>query len=148
MGAALLLEWAPSARIDRAFEGIVSAMPRHIAKLPTRDHSSHPARVRVWTHELARTPGLAVDRNTGSFLAMIGNPTPHPGAPPDGDDLLDYLLRECLERGAAAFEPASPPFACAFYDGREQAVHVLVDRLGFQHVYLRADDDGNAWICS
>src|SRR5207253_1036046 len=105
MGAALLVEWAPTARASTAaFDGIVSAFPRRITSMAQRDHSQGSARVRVWSHPFARTPGLARDETTGSFLALIGNPAPAKRSPAEGDELLEHLLAECLREGVRAFD--------------------------------------------
>lgn len=149
MGAALLLEWAPSQSHDRsAFDAVIGAMPRRITGMTQREHAAAGARVSVWTHDLARTPGLARDPASGSFLAVIGNPSPTNGAHAEGEALLERLLRACLADGIDAFGAVSPPFGCAFYDGRTGEAHVRIDRLGFQHLYLRTGIDGRTWICS
>jgi hypothetical protein len=148
MGAALLLEWAPSQRGKGDFDAVVAAMPRRIAGMTQKHHTAPGIRICVWTHDLARTPGLAADPATGSFLAVIGNPSVATGVPAEGDELLDGLLRACLADGTRAFAAVSPPFACVFYDGRQREAHVLIDRLGFQHLYMRIDNAPGAWVCS
>jgi asparagine synthetase B (glutamine-hydrolysing) len=65
-----------------------------------------------------------------------------------GDAMLAELLKRCLSDAASTFDSVSPPYAAVFYDGRDETAHVLVDRLGFQHLYVRKGEDGRVWISS
>ena len=149
MGAALLLEWAPRPGPDApVFDRIAACFPRRVREMSRSDESGGSARVGVWSHSHSPSRGLARDEGTASFLAVIGNPSGHGLTSADGDALPAELLKRCLVDVGSTFDAMSPPYAAVFYDGRDGTAHVLVDRLGFQHVYLRQGDDGSAWISS
>ena len=95
-----------------------------------------------------RGSGLVEDPATGSWLALIGNPTRRDLASLPGDRMSERLLHECLSEGPATLGSISPPFAAIFFDGREGKAHVITDRLGFQHLYLRRERDSGLWLSS
>jgi len=92
--------------------------------------------------------GGAHDAATGSWLALLGNPSRSDLTDADPQALSERLLRECLGRGVDALSGLSPPFAAILHDGRTGTTEVAVDRCGLQHLYLLEHPDGTIWISS
>jgi asparagine synthase (glutamine-hydrolysing) len=149
MGAGLLLRYAreddPSA--EQQFRRVANAFPRRLRSMTQGGREDSRCRVVVWTHPACRTPGFVLDSSTGSWLALVGNPARRDLTALSGTALLQRLLRACLDHGASALDDVSPPFAAVLYDARTGQLSAAVDRIGFQHLYLR--EDGNAiWLSS
>jgi hypothetical protein len=112
------------------------------------DKADENVRVCVWSHEASRTAGFAEDEQTGSWLTLVGNPARSDLAALDGSELLEQVLRECVEKGAQALDSLSPPFVGIFYDGLRRQVNVVTDRCGLQHVYVMHERDRATWVSS
>ena len=149
MGTALLFACSGARKSVAVedFERVIDCYPRRVRGMPVRRVDGECFRLAVWTDSFAKSPGFAEHLESGSWLALIGNPTRGDlamvGAP-----VVERLLAECLEDGLAAFDDVSPPFAAVFHDGRTQRSYASVDRFGFQHLYLRHDSSETVWLSS
>src|SRR5688500_505419 len=110
------------------------------------DRSGDSERLRTWSHPAAISGPPAVDRATGSWLAVLGNPTRADLAA--AADIQQRLLTEALDDLDGLLASLSPPWALVFADRRTGAVHVAADACGLQHLYLREEPDGTAWVSS
>ena len=80
--------------------------------------------------------GLPLDRLTD----RVWNPSPaEPGI--DVDDPLDALLDALEARGEEAVADLRGEFALAFYDGRDRALHLAVDRFRVQSLLVAERSD-------
>lgn len=149
MGTALLLAYAERGDEVSAedFDRVVECHPRRLREMPVHRLAGEQFCLAVWTDSFAKSPGLAEHTESGSWLALIGNPT-RPDLSTCGSSVVDRMLDECLQRGIAAVDDVSPPFAAVFHDGRARRTYAAVDRFGFQHLYLRCDTHHTVWLAS
>ncbi len=84
----------------------------------------------------SRTKGIYQDKVSKSWLACVGNPFCEKYQHTFGTDYTKPLLEDYLDRGADAITCLSAPFVTVIYDGRDQSIHIVTDRVGLQHVYI------------
>jgi asparagine synthase (glutamine-hydrolysing) len=131
------------------FDAVCEALPARVRQMPADEaEGRNNAVVRVWSHRESRVTRIGRDAESGSWLALLGNPTREDLTRLDGDNLLARLLDECLEHGADALDSLSPPFAAIFHYGRTGATTALADRCGLQHLYVSERDGGTTWVSS
>ncbi len=148
MGAALIATIARSSNADdHAYDCVIRRFPERVRTMRGDERRSGSVRVTSWSHPASRTRGIVADDRTSSWLTLLGNPVRDDIAGIDGVVLLEQLLQECICSGIDTLRSMSPPFAVVFYDGRDCRLHVLVDRVGVQHLYLR-EDTHRVWISS
>jgi hypothetical protein len=148
LGAALLIRCGSLEADASRFEAVANAFPRRVRGMESRDVAGAHVRGRVWSHRSNRGSGVTEDPATGSWLALVGNPTRADLGELNGEEMGQRLLEGCLVQGPAALASLSPPFAAVFFDARAGRTHVTTDRLGFQHLYLLREPGSGVWLSS
>jgi hypothetical protein len=149
MSAAAVLAFRPGGGLTQSdLEGVTEALPARVRAMRCDELASEHVVARVWSHDASRSVGGAVDVETGSWLALLGNPSRPDLVAVDPDELLERLLVEATRTGLGVFDGLSPPFGAIFHDARTEETHILVDRCGLQHLYVLERDDGSVWLSS
>ncbi len=149
MGVALLYAHDAGTHLPSAaeFDRMLEQHPARVRQMDVTRVEGEHYRLAVWTGSFAKSPGFAEHLATGSWLAIVGNPT-RGDLGHVGPAVVEQLLEECVQGGVEALGSVSPPFAAVFYDGRTRQSYAAVDRFGFQHLYLRQDGGGPIWLSS
>ena len=84
----------------------------------------------------AKTHGFAKDEATGSWLTFVGNPTGGAKSSADAADYCRKILRNYIDNGQSAITSLNAPFVAILYDGREEYLSIVTDRVGIQHIYM------------
>ncbi len=84
----------------------------------------------------AKTHGFAKDEATGSWLTFVGNPTGGAESSADATDYCRKILRGYIDNGQSAITSLNAPFVAILYDGREECLNIVTDRVGIQHIYM------------
>lgn len=95
---------------------------------------------KLWLNH-SRTQGIYQDADSASWLACVGNPFSSKYRGLGGADFGRALLNDYLKNGIVAVTKLNAPFVVFIYDGREQELVIVTDRLGLQHVYFAELED-------
>ncbi len=79
--------------------------------------------------------GFGRDAETGSWLAILGNPT-GPSLSGSPGEVASRLLKSYQRAGRRAVTELNAPFVVVIYDAPAHAVHIVTDRGGLQRLYL------------
>src|SRR4051812_23668364 len=112
MSAAVLLLSRPRGMDDSArstFRRVSDAFPARLRAMTSTERSTPTELVRVWWHPRSRTSGFADDPKSGSWLAVVGNPTRMDLVDAQGESVLSTLLTEILHEGPQILETVSAP---------------------------------------
>lgn len=151
MASALLFYWNPRGireQEDEIFDRVVAGFPSRVRCSSHLRKVSARYRLSVWSHEASLGDGYAHDPSSNSWLVLLGNPSRVGLAQIDESQVAPRMLNECLRYGPDALRTLSPPFGAIFHHGGRDDNHVVVDRAGLQHLYLREESEGRAWISS
>lgn len=134
---AMVISKTPNSQVNESVYGrLVNQL-----KLPLDDPNSESVSTdsvkadKLWLAH-SRTQGIYQDKVSKSWFACVGNPFCEKYQRAFGTDYTQPLLEDYLDRGADAITCLSAPFVTVIYDGRDQSIHIVTDRVGLQHIYI------------
>lgn len=121
---------------DNIYNRLVSQLKSQLDKPDSESISTDFVKAKKLWLPHSRTQGMYQDKASKSWLACVGNPFCEKYQCAFGTDYTQPLLEDYLDRGADAVTCLSAPFVTVIYDGRDQSIHIVTDRVGLQHIYI------------
>lgn len=129
------------AALRESFDRVAAELPERVRQMDEFQHEDERCLLRLWSASHARPEHVQRVDRPSAMLAFVGNPT----LVRESAASWPALLKDSLNRGAAALDAVWPPFCAFLHDLAADTLTIVADRSALQHLYLREDPRGTVW---